>query len=458
MNSPAWVTSCSRALVERIRASSAGQRIARGAGWTLLGSIAAKVLNLPVSVILARLMGSEHYGELGIVNNSIDLFCVFAGFGLGLTATKHVAELRGHNPARAGRILALSNLTALLTGACFSLALFLLAPSVASTFLAAPQLANLLRIGALILFFAALNGAQTGALFGFEAFRTLAELQTIIALLSMIFMLAGYYLGGLKGVLYGILLSRITDWGFRHFALRKEARRGGIAVIYCECFEELSLLWRFSLPAVISGALVSPINWICAAMLVNQPHGYQEMGVYSAANQWYGALVFLPVVLGSGLLPLFSERLGAGDVESSRKVLSFMLRLNTMIVLPCALAILLLSPHIMRTYGRGFSQAWPTLIVVVTTAAIYGLIAPVGDVIAASGRMWLGLLMNAGWGLIFISTTVLFVGKGSFGLASARLLAYAVHAIWTLAFAYKLIGYKSRGCNVEGAVVRLQFE
>jgi hypothetical protein len=45
--------------------------------------------------------------------------------------------------------------------------------------LAAPQLLIPLRISALALFFTCVDGAQTGALAGFEAFNHLARLQLI---------------------------------------------------------------------------------------------------------------------------------------------------------------------------------------------------------------------------------------------------------------------------------------
>jgi hypothetical protein len=64
-------------------------------------------------------------------------------------------------------------------------------------------------------------------------------------------------------------------------------------------------------------------------------------------------------------------------------------------------------------------------------------------VIAASGRMWLGLSMNAGWAAIYVLSTVVLVRWGAMGLASSRLIAYAVHATWTLAFAWVVIRNRS---------------
>jgi O-antigen/teichoic acid export membrane protein len=424
-----------RSVTHRINNSPLARRLARGAFWTLVGAAAARILRIPISVFLARFMGPTKYGELGIASASIDLFGMLAGLGLGMTATKYVAELRVKDPTRAGAIIAISTVVATVGGGVFAVALFVFAPWLAAHTLGAPQLTVPLRIGSLALFFSSINGAQSGALFGFEAFHVVAKLQAMVGVLDLPFMLGGYFLGGLNGVLIGMAASRIMTCILMQRALTGEAARYGITIVLTHWRQELAVLWHFSVPAALAGAMAFPVNWVCSAILVNKPHGYAEMGAYSAASQWYNMLIFLPSVLGSGLLPILSDRMGDRDGKSSGKIISFMIGLNAAIVVPCAFVMSLGSPLIMRLYGAGYRDAWPTLIVVLWTAAIMALIAPVGDVIAASGKMWIGFVMNSGWAAVFIAFTVLLAPRGSIGLASSRLIAYAFHAAWTLGFA-----------------------
>jgi O-antigen/teichoic acid export membrane protein len=174
-----------RRIADRVNAVPLGRRLARGAFWSLAGAVAARGIRIPVSIVLARLMGPAKYGEFGIASASIDLFGVFAGFGLALTATKYIAELRLKDPDRTGRIIALSTVVAILGGTVVAIVLFALAPWLAAKTLADPELAIPLRIGALALFFSALNGAQGGALYGFEAFRVMALLQAVVGILEL---------------------------------------------------------------------------------------------------------------------------------------------------------------------------------------------------------------------------------------------------------------------------------
>src|SRR4030095_9246929 len=83
------------------------RELIRGAFWALCGSLTSRVLALGAAIIAARILGKEVYGELGIVQSTLSMFGTLAGFGLGTTAMKYVAEHRSKDPAKAGRIIAL---------------------------------------------------------------------------------------------------------------------------------------------------------------------------------------------------------------------------------------------------------------------------------------------------------------------------------------------------------------
>src|SRR5215469_11186943 len=182
---------------ERLTTGSLGHRLAKSSFWSLTGSVAGRLVSLPAGVLLARLLGRHDYGELGMIYSSIELFGIFGGFGLGLTATKYIGEFKRRDPQRAGRILAMSNLTAYVTGGIFSLILVLFSNQIAAGPLAAPHLAIPLRIGAIALFLTCVDGAQTGALAGFEAFDHLARLQFVKGILNLPCLVGGFFIAKL---------------------------------------------------------------------------------------------------------------------------------------------------------------------------------------------------------------------------------------------------------------------
>ena len=428
-----------RPMFDRVENSPIGSRLARGVFWSMAGSVISRSLMLCATVLVARMLGKTVYGELGMIQSTVGMFGIFAGFGLGLTATKHVAEFRQSDPARAGRIIGLSGLVAMGTGGSMALGLFIFAPWLAEHTINAPHLASVLRVGAIILFINALNGAQTGALSGFEAFKTIAYVNLFIGLISFPILVCGAYFGGLTGTVWALAINLGVNWLLNHIALRKEARHYRVPFTFRDCKRELPVLWKFSLPAVLAGSMVGPVNWACNAVLVNRPDGYGEMGIFSAANQWFVLLMFLPGILGSVVLPVLSDQLGQNNTRQSMKTLVLSIKMNLLIVTPLVLVASIASPYIMSLYGEGFSDGWPTLIVVLLTAGLLAIQTPVGQIVAASGRMWIGFAMNMGWALTFIVSTLLLVDYGSVGLASARMLSYIVHATWTFGFAIWLI-------------------
>jgi O-antigen/teichoic acid export membrane protein len=68
------------------------------------------------SIIAARVLGRTVFGEFGMIQSTLNMFMTFANLGVGLTATKYVAEFRKTDPQRAGRIIAMSTAMAAVLG------------------------------------------------------------------------------------------------------------------------------------------------------------------------------------------------------------------------------------------------------------------------------------------------------------------------------------------------------
>lgn len=83
-----------RPTISRIEASEIGYRLATGTFWSLAGAVISRGLGIVASIMVARTLGRVGFGELGIIHSTLALFQLFAGFGLGVTTTKCVAEHR----------------------------------------------------------------------------------------------------------------------------------------------------------------------------------------------------------------------------------------------------------------------------------------------------------------------------------------------------------------------------
>jgi O-antigen/teichoic acid export membrane protein len=419
--------------------------LVRGSFWSLAGSMASRALALVSAIVAARILGKASYGELGIIQSTVGMFGTLAGFGMGTTATKYVAEFRLRDPMRAGRIIALSSVVSWSMSCLLAIGLALSAPWLSQHTLAAPALSGCLRLSALLLLLSAVSGAQNGVLSGFEAFKRMAWVNSLAGIINCLSVMLGALWFGLSGILWGMILGQAAVCILNHYAIKKVATVHKIPLTHVHWSSEAGVLWHFTVPAVLGGLIMTPIGWACAAMLVRRSHGYEEMGAFNAANQWFSAVMWLPYMLGGVLLPMLSERLAAEKARSI-KLLVASIKINAAIVFPLVLAGSLLSPYIMAACGKEFRGEWPTMVITLISAGFFALQMPIGEVIAASGRMWVGFSLNLVWGLVYLFVTWTLLKWGSVGLASARMLAYLVQGILAFIYAWVAI-YRTRETN-----------
>lgn len=411
----------------RLEQTPLGHRLVRGAFWSLTGSLISRGLGMLAGIVVARILGKHAYGQLGMVQSTAGLFGVFAGFGMGLTANKHVAEFRASDPARAGRIIGLSSLVSWATGGLMTIALFILAPWLARTTLAAPEMSGLLRAGSLLLLFGGVNGAQTGALAGFEAFKTIARVNLIAGLSAFPITLAGAWLWGVAGSVWALAANLGLNCLLNFIALRQEAARCGVPVGYLHSGREWRVLWHFSLPSVLAGALSGPAVWAANALLVNQPDGYSQMGIFNAVYRIKIVPEMIVNMLLAPLLPVLAERFAARDINGFQKAAHSAFVLALLVTAPIALIQIACPALTLLPYGSAYAGHPAVVQWLMFELAVLGIFSPFSQMVASMNRMWFGLACNVGWAVLYFSWSRFLVPRyGAAGLAASPILAHLI--------------------------------
>ncbi len=425
-------------LFERIETSSLGNRLARGAFWSLSGSLISRGLGLISAILVGRMLGRDSFGELGIIQNTIGMFGVLAGLGMGLTANKHIAELKLTDPERAGRILGLASSTAWFTSGVMAAVLALSAPWIAEKTLNAPHLAGLLKIGAILLFLSGINGAQTGALSGFEAFKTIARINLISGLLTFPLMVGGAWWGGVTGAVWGLIGSQLANCLLCFFAIRKQAARLNIQSSFSGWRGEWHLFWSFSLPAVLTGVLNSLVAWGAGALVVSQAGGYGEMGIYNAALRVKLLPEIFLTMLIAPMLPILSEAYGKRDMVTFQRTLSFNFVLAGLIIVPVSLLQMAAPFLTLMLFGSDY-QGNPAIVQWLMFHAItYALLFPMASILISMGRMWLAWFLGLGYAAAYgLAAWILVPSYGAGGYAASAALAYCFSNIPCVVFLYK---------------------
>lgn len=428
-----------RPLWDRVENSPVAYRFASGSFWVLTGTALSRGLMLLSYVFVARILGKEVFGEFGIVQSTVGMFGIFAGLGLGMTATKYIAEFRKTYPAKAGRILALTVIAVFVAGISAAVVCWILAPWLAQHTLAAAHLAGVLRLGTLFMLLSALNGVQLGALSGFESFRSIAKISLLAGLATFPLVVLGTWAWDLSGAILGLIAGQGVMLVLFAIDLRSEIQRAGMSLAPAGCMREWRTLCGFSLPVFLSGVMVVPVTWACCALLVNQPGGYAENGIFTAANQWFVLLLFLPDRLSQVNLPMLSDHIGRGDYRGASKIMMLCLKISAITVVPLACLLCLVSPLIMKLYGMGFEKDWATLVVILATASLTSLIKLLSQVVIAAGKAWTLLAASAVWGTVFLLLNRLWIHFGALGMASARACSYALLLLIVTFFSHQIL-------------------
>lgn len=419
----------------RVKASNIGTRIATGASWSFVGTALAKLLVLVASIICARILTQQEYGEFGMVRSTINMFVVFGTAGLGLTATKFISEYRDCHKERIPSILILTNGFAVLTGIIVTVLVLLLAPYLAKNTLHVPNLVSSIRIGALLLFVTIINGSQNGTLSGFEDFKSIAINTLIGSAAESLFMLIGAYFWGVFGAVLGYGVGFIALYITNYLSIRKDLRNLGIAfsISYFDK-KDLHLLYKFSLPAALCSIVFTPTIWAVKTMLVKYS-GFEELAIFEAADQWKILILFIPSAVSQVALPILSSIIGI-DESKFWKVLKTNLFLNASIAFAMAILISCMSPLIMKLYGKAYVSDYYTLIILAGSTVFSAMATVVGLAISSRSKMWVGFGFNLLWSVMLISFSCVFckMGMGARGLALAFTLSYTIHSILQLIY------------------------
>jgi O-antigen/teichoic acid export membrane protein len=407
--------------------------------WNGLSAIFTRGFRVLGMLVAARLLGREAFGELGIVYQTMMTLEVLAIAGLGTTATTFVAHWLRAEPERVPRIMILCYGFTVLTGSLFATGFIIGGDWIAATVLAAPALADELRLGGLLAALYALAAVQNGMLIGFKAFRDMAMVNFLGGATSAILLVVGASKAGVAGALYGLGIALVLRMLLKYLLIRRAMRRHGLRMRLVLPRTELPLLWRFSLPSVLTMALWTLATWSASVLLVRQPGGMAEMGLLAASNQWFSALMFVPLVLTQVLLPTYAERLaGERPLEAGSLALRSALTI-LLCILPVVALMMLFSPWIARLYGPEFADGG-TVFAVSFLAA--GALAPYGaltNYIIARQRMWTRFAISFVWIVILLAGAALLVDRGALGIAIATLVAYIIQSAVTYGYARHLM-------------------
>lgn len=417
-------------IVTKLKTIITDNQIVRDSSWAVIGSAVSKCAAMVVSIIIARLLGVEEFGEYGMVKTTLFYIAVFSTFGLGSTATRYMAQCDAEDHLSIYNLIRNSISITLITSTVMAVLLFTCAHLITDE----PHLISILRYTSLIVIFNAINTTQLGLLSGLKQFKTIAINNTISGIATFIFGIALTYYFGLVGAVMSLFITIFLQCIINQIALSKYLRsiRGKVEQSKNINHSTIKHLFKFSLPIAMQECVYASASWI-RVMMITSFAGYDELGLYTATNQCHLIIIFIPSVLRNVILSHLSSSLNNSTLH--KRTFKTMLRINLYSTLLPATGIALLSPVIEMVYGDSFVGLAPVVIVAAISSVFESICDTYIQEFISRGRNWIILAGHIlrNFGSLLIALPLLM----SFGNNRGALMAYG--AIMVAQILYSLM-------------------
>ena len=367
-------------VVERLKKSP----LARDSFWALFGNAAGKGLALIAGIAIARFLGSDEYGEYGLIKGTLLSIAIFSSFGLGYTATKYIAECRQTNIQKAREIHRINFIITLCSSALIAILVSLFAQPIA-IWLKDDSLAEILRWASIAVIFNAIITTQNGELSGFRAYKTVARNNIISGFLTFFFVAPAAYFGGLRWAIIALVITLFCNCLINAYSLRillNTSNKNKPLVISSKFVKEIL---SFSFPIALQESLYSIASWLGMAIIIRLAD-YSELGVYSAANQWMAVMLFIPGALRNVALSHLAEN--SNNSETSKRIGNQLLLVNFVSTCIPFIIIAIFSKLIASAYGPSFVKLPLVLNVCIFTAVISSMTNVLTQDLIAHNQNW----------------------------------------------------------------------
>lgn len=365
------------------------ERIIKSTALNFIAVVFNQGSTFVVNIIVARILLKNVFGEYAMVQSTLLTVATLSQLSTGYTVAKYIAEYRFSDPKRAGRIMGLCGTISILMALIGTIILISMAPWLAGTMLHAPHLALSLIVGSGYLFFSSINGYQTGALAGFEAYGGLAKAGVLGGIITIFTITIFSWWLGLNGALLGLSLSALIRCAIHNWWLRYEIKIQQIKPTYRGSFlQEKDVLFKFALPAAISGLYMTPMIWLAQSFLVRQPGGYGEMALFSAANNLRIIVLFLPNVFNVVSLSILNNAKGNGDINRYNQVFKTSIQVMFFVSLCIAFIIGIFGKSVLLLFGKEFSSGNILLWCLLIAGIFESLSTAIFQYLQTNAKLW----------------------------------------------------------------------
>lgn len=431
-------------ILNTINSNESRRRVSNALIFGVGGAIGSRVLLMLTTLVVARVLSEELYGQYSLVNSTVQLFVLFAGMGIGATLNRYTALYYKKDKEKAGQIIASLYMICALLSFALSIAMFIMAQTISLWVADSTELTGYFRITSGTIFFTALASLQQSILQGMEKFKKNAQIQVFTCILLLVLSFILVLLLGLEGSMLALLLTQGVNFILFRRAVKKQLKKHSIYLKVLFNSEIREIICHFALPSFVSSIFVLPVTWLNNSLLAKNS-GFAELAIFSIALQWFTILTYLPNQLYQ-VRPIYTDYYANNRKVELRNILSKITLYSTVFVAIVAVGTVTLGRSILQLYGDAYVDSYSVFAVMVLTSVVVASQSQVGVMIQASGKMWWGFILNAIWASILFISFYFMREWGALGYAIAYFISYVAHTINSFIVLFLLLkGMRSGG-------------
>jgi len=395
-------------------------------GYVIGANIALLLIGFIRLPILTKGLGATLYGTWSLINVTVTLIVPFALLGLNSAIIRFLAAEKDKGRIREDFLSACS--VVFLSGAAFSILLFLFSDYLATSIFKDIHLSFYVKLASILILFNSiyeliLNLFRTQKKIGLYTTINLSRDALLVGLIVLALLLGYKLTGVITAAIISVMLICLVE-------LLISLRQVGFHI---PRFSSMRSYLKWGVPLTPNAALVWIIHF-SDRYIVNYFLGVTAAGIYSAAYRIGEYASFTLVAMSTVLYPTIIKSYEEGNLSETRKYLKYSLKYFMIIAIPSAFGLSILAKPILSILTTPeFITGTTTVPFVAFSGILLGLYQICLYTIYIANKTYLTVsLLGTSAALNIILNIILIPRMGIVGAAVATLIAYGVLGILTL--------------------------
>jgi len=416
------------------------RKIAKGAGFVLMGTLIGRAFGYGSRIVIARFIGVDGYGLISLGFAALTIAASLAALGLSSGVTRYVSFYKGKEDKGRikGTIISAIKLNSPIS-IVFALLLFFGAEWISIRIFHDATLTPVLKIFSIGVPFLVLAQDLLSATVGFQEMRyqvyTNEVFQNIVKLLSIVTLVTLGF--GVSGVAWGWVLAVILTPFLAFYFLEKK-----VFPVFNTKIKAIPMekeIFSFSWPLIFVGIAGIVMGFMDTLMLGYFCTSY-EVGIYNAALPTAQLINAIPRVFVGIFFPVISELYARNKIEDLKNTYSIVTKWMFSLSFPAFLLIALFSDQIIKIlFGAEYVTGATALLILTAGFLIGTAVGPTDAILQAYGKTRIIMVTNyIGAAMNFSLNFLLIPVYGINGAAIATGASLVFLNIVNLFFIYRI--------------------